>query len=247
MPGSPHNQCVSGRRKTNGRVCCKSTIESDLRIQKTGSRLWCGEVCYSAPLNHTNRGFTMRNRTYAYILTIAVLVAAWSILEAAQQRGAAPGAAPGGRAGGPQPPVGSMPTRRFEKIVDGVYYVTSTGSMSSGSNAVLIVNDDDAMIIDPGETPAAAKAFLEDIKTVTNKPVKVVIDSHYHFDHAHGNQIFGPDVMVIGHDRTYDLLAGNPLKGQAYVTQAAPELLQQRLDALKAQPLPANADPQQVA
>src|SRR5258705_13080299 len=35
----------------------------------------------------------------------------------------------------------------------------------------------------------------------TNKPVKVVVDSHYHFDHAHGNQIFGPDVMLIGQDR----------------------------------------------
>jgi hypothetical protein len=65
-----------------------------------------------------------------------------------------------------------MPTRRFEKIVEGVYYVTSTGSISAGSNAVVIVNEDDAMLIDPGESPAAARMFLEDIKTITNKPVK---------------------------------------------------------------------------
>jgi cyclase len=189
----------------------------------------------------------MRTRRYAYIFTLALLVATWGLLEAAQQRGAAPGAAPGGRGGGPQPAVGSSPSRRFEKIVDGVYYVTSTGSITSGSNAVVIVNDDDAMLIDPGESPAAARMFLDDIKTITNKPVKVVIDSHYHFDHAHGNQIFGPDVMLIGHDRTYDMLAGNPLNGQCYVTQAAPALLQQRLDALKAQPAPAATDPQQLA
>jgi cyclase len=183
----------------------------------------------------------MRTRRNAYILTLALLALTWGMLEAAQQRGGAPG----GRGGGPQPAVGSMPSRRFEKIVDGVYYVTSTGSMSSGSNAVVIVNDDDALLIDPGETPATAKAFLEEIKTITTKPVKVVIDSHYHFDHAHGNSIFGPDVMLIGHDRTYDMLAGNPLKGQAYFSQAGPELLQQRLDTLKAQPLP--DDPQQRA
>ena len=186
----------------------------------------------------------MRTRRHAYVLVLAMLGAALGLLEAAQQRGAGPGAAPG-RGAGPQPPVGSMPTRRFEKIVEGVYYVTSTGSISAGSNAVVIVNEDDAMLIDPGESPAAARMFLEDIKTITNKPVKVVIDSHYHFDHAHGNQIFGPDVMLIGHDRTYELLAGNPLKGQAYATQAAPDLLQQRLDALKAQPPP--TDPQQLA
>jgi cyclase len=185
----------------------------------------------------------MRTR-YAYVLTVGLLALAWGMLEAAQ-RGGAPGGAPAGRGGAAQPPVGSMPSRRFEKIVDGVYYATSTGSMSAGSNAVVIVNDDDTLLIDPGETPATAKAFLEDIKTITNKPVKVVIDSHYHFDHAHGNQIFGSDVMLIGHDRTYDMLAGNPLKGQAYATQAAPELLQQRLDALKTQPRP--ADPEQLA
>jgi cyclase len=172
----------------------------------------------------------MRSYRYAYVLAIAVLLAAWALVDgAAQQRGLGAGR------GGPQPPVGSMPSRRFEKIVDGVYYATSTGSMSVGSNAVVIVNDDDALLIDPGETPATAKAFLEDIKTITDKPVKVVVDSHYHFDHAHGNQIFGRDVMLIGHERTYDTLAGNPLKGQAYVTQAAPELLQQRLDAVKTQ------------
>ena len=186
----------------------------------------------------------MRTRRHAYVLVLAMLGAALGLLEAAQQRGAGP-AAPPGRGGGTQPPVGSMPTRRFEKIVEGVYYVTSTGSISAGSNAVVIVNEDDAMLIDPGESPAAARMFLEDIKTITNKPVKVVIDSHYHFDHAHGNQIFGPDVMLIGHDRTYELLAGNPLKGQAYATQAAPDLLQQRLDALKVQPPP--TDPQQLA
>jgi cyclase len=202
----------------------------------------------------------MRMRRYAYALAVALLAMTWGLVEAAQQRGGAPGTAPaapagalqpqrggapGGPGGAPLPPVGSMPSRRFQKIVEGVYYVTSTGSMSSGSNAVVIVNDDDVVLLDPGESPAAARAFLEDIKTITNKPVRVVIDSHYHFDHAHGNQIFGPDIMLIGSDRTYDMLAGNSLKGQAYVTQAAPELLQQRLDALKAQPPP--ADPQERA
>lgn len=181
----------------------------------------------------------MRSRPAAFMLTVAVLVAAWAILEAAQQRRG------GGPAGGaaapvaPQPAVGSMPTRRFEKVAEGIYYATSTGSMSVGANSCVIVNDQDVLIVDPGETPATARAFVQDIKTITPKPVKYVVDSHYHFDHLHGNQIFGPDVTLIGHDRTYDLLTHDPLKLQSYVTQAAPELLQQRLDTLKAQPLPA--------
>jgi cyclase len=187
----------------------------------------------------------MPRRHLAFIFTLASLLLAWVFLEAAQ-RGGTPGAGPGRGGGAPLPPVGSLPTRRFEKITEGIYYATSTGSMSVGSNSVVIVNDDDALLIDPGEAPATASAFLEDIKTITNKPVKFVVDSHYHFDHAHGNQIFGSDVTLIGHDRTYAMLAGNPLQGQTYVTQAAPELLQQRLDQMKAQ-VPSATDPQQVA
>ena len=72
----------------------------------------------------------MRSRYAAFIFTVALLIAAWAILEA-QQRGGGPAGVPGaGRGGGPQPPVGSMPSRRFEKITEGVYYVTSSGSMS---------------------------------------------------------------------------------------------------------------------
>ena len=97
------------------------------------------------------------------------------------------------------------------------------------------MNDDDVIVVDDHVSPAAAWVLLEEIKTITNKPVTTVINTHFHFDHAHGNQIFGPEVTVIGHDRTYDLLAGSPLQGQAYVTQAAPDLLQQRLDTMKSQ------------
>ena len=55
-------------------------------------------------------------------------------------------------------------------------------------------------------------------------------------------------IMVIAPDRNYDRLSGklgNVLEQQAYVTQAGPALLQQRLDTLKTQP-PAS-DPQQRA
>ncbi len=147
-----------------------------------------------------------------------------------------------------QPAVGSMPSRRFEKIADGVYYATSTGSMSVGANSCIVVNDKDVFVLDPGESPATARALVEDIKTITDKPIRFVANSHFHFDHSHGNQIFGPEVMVIAPDRNYDRLSGhlgNVLQQQAYATQAAPALLQQRLDALKAQP-PAT-DAQQLA
>ena len=42
--------------------------------------------------------------------------------------------------------------------------------------------------------------------TLTEKPIKYVFNTHYHFDHAHGNQIFGDDVEIIGHEFVRSML-----------------------------------------
>jgi glyoxylase-like metal-dependent hydrolase (beta-lactamase superfamily II) len=53
--------------------------------------------------------------------------------------------------------------------------------------------------------------LLEEIKEVTNKPVTTVINTHFHFDHAHGNQIFAPNVQIIGHEFTRRMLLSNSI------------------------------------
>ena len=40
------------------------------------------------------------------------------------------------------------------------------------------------------------------MKAITDKPVRAVINTHYHWDHVNGNQVFDPDVDVIAHDYT---------------------------------------------
>ncbi len=91
------------------------------------------------------------------------------------------------------------PTHRFEEIAEGVYFAAGTGVMTTMSNSLVIINESDVMIVDTHVTPAAARALVEGVKTLTDKPVRYVINSHYHFDHAHGNQIFGDDVEIVGH------------------------------------------------
>jgi cyclase len=90
---------------------------------------------------------------------------------------------------------------RFEKLAEGVYFATGTGVMTTMSNALVIVNTDHTMLVDTSVTPAAAKALVAQIKDeLTPRPIKYVFNSHYHFDHAHGNQIFGDDVEIVGHE-----------------------------------------------
>ena len=90
---------------------------------------------------------------------------------------------------------------RFEKLADGVFFATGTGAMTTMSNSLVIVNADHTMLVDTSVTPAAARALVAQIKDeLTPKPIKYVFNSHYHFDHAHGNQIFGDDVEIVGHE-----------------------------------------------
>jgi cyclase len=97
---------------------------------------------------------------------------------------------------------------RFNKVADGVYHAIGTGALTVVGNSSVIVNDDDVIVVDDHVSPAAAWVLLDEIKTITNKPVRTVINTHFHFDHAHGNQIFDKDVAIIGHEFTREMLLG---------------------------------------
>jgi len=123
---------------------------------------------------------------------------------------------------------------RFNEVKDGVYHAIGTGALAVVGNSSVIVNDSDVIVVDDHVSPAAAWVLLDEIKSITDKPVTTVINTHFHFDHAHGNQIFEPNVQIIGHEFTRRMLLGNstgmPLY-QNYLTglPAQIEALRQRV------------------
>ncbi len=114
----------------------------------------------------------------------------------------------------PRQPAGTSHTGkafRFNKVKDGIYHAVGTGSLAVVGNSSFIVNDNDVIVVDDHVSPAAAWVLLEEIKEVTNKPVTTVINTHFHYDHAHGNQIFEPNVHIIGHEFTRRMLLNNSI------------------------------------
>jgi glyoxylase-like metal-dependent hydrolase (beta-lactamase superfamily II) len=124
---------------------------------------------------------------------------------------------------------------RFEKIADGVYYATSTGSMVTGSNNVAIIGDRDVLVVDTGTTPAAARAFIQDLKLLTPKPVRYVVNTHFHYDHTDGNQVYAGKADIIAHEyvkqamETLDVLHREPYKTSQLTN------VPRRIEMLKAQ------------
>lgn len=133
---------------------------------------------------------------------------------------------------------------RFEKIAEGIYYATASGTMQVGANSPVFVTDAEAIVIDSETSPTAGRALVQDIKVFTDKPVKYVIDSHFHYDHLFGNQVFGPDVQIIGHDHTRERLKVNTLEQYTFLTSVRP--IAARVEALR-QRIAQEPDPQQKA
>ena len=105
-----------------------------------------------------------------------------------------------------QPP---QAAHRFQPIAPSVYAAIGTGTLNVGSNSCVIVNPDDVLVVDSHITPESARVLIREIRTVTDKPVRFLVNTHFHFDHANGNQVFGAPVDIIGHEFTRRKLLGD--------------------------------------
>src|SRR2546427_9889878 len=136
-----------------------------------------------------------------------------------------------------RPPAGTAhqgKAYRFNKVADGVYHAVGTGALAVVGNSSVIVNDDDVIVVDDHVSPAAAWVLLDELKSITTKPVRTVINTHFHFDHAHGNQIFDKDVAIIGHEFTREMLTGGkPIQMPLYKNYLAG--ISRQIDDLKKQ------------
>ncbi len=98
-------------------------------------------------------------------------------------------------------------THRFTEVRNQIYLAQSTARVFNSSSLV-VVNDDDVVVVDSHVTPSKARDLIASIKELTDKPISALINSHHHWDHAHGNQEFD-DLPIIGHEYAYKRLSGD--------------------------------------
>jgi glyoxylase-like metal-dependent hydrolase (beta-lactamase superfamily II) len=98
-----------------------------------------------------------------------------------------------------------------------------------------VVNDQDVLLVDSHISPEAARALIASVKTLTDKPIRTVVNSHYHYDHANGNQVFGSGVEIIGHEFTRKKLLGDVLHEPTYLNNGSPASQQHVVKSLEAQ------------
>jgi cyclase len=73
------------------------------------------------------------------------------------------------------------------------------------SNCVAIIGDDGVVVVDPGQIPSLAKKMIKAIRARTDKPVRYVVNTHWHWDHNLANSVFAeayPGVGIIATEFT---------------------------------------------
>ncbi|MBI4553238.1 MAG: MBL fold metallo-hydrolase [Candidatus Latescibacteria bacterium] len=104
----------------------------------------------------------------------------------------------------------------FDKITDTIYQASGTGREVVGANSAIIINEDDALLVDSHMTPLAARRLLQELTTLTTKRVRYVVNTHFHFDHTDGNQVFGPYTDIIASAFTRQTLQEKGMETESF-------------------------------
>ncbi len=102
-----------------------------------------------------------------------------------------------------QPTLGAI---QIEKVKDNLYIVTGgRGTSAQGTgiagNTTVYIADSGVVLIDT-KYAGYGKAILDQIKTVTGKPITTIINTHTHADHTGANSEFPRAVEVVAHQNT---------------------------------------------
>ena len=113
--------------------------------------------------------------------------------EGGQGRGAA------GRGAGPAQVVG-----KIEKVAENLYMIPG-----AGGNTAVFVTANGVVLVDT-KNPNNGQAILEQVKSVTDRPVSHIINTHTHGDHNGSNVFFPATVEVVTHENTSQLMQKMP-------------------------------------
>ncbi len=112
-----------------------------------------------------------------------------------------------------------------EKLEPGVWIIRQAEpfQLRPVGNVTVIEQFDGLVLVDSGGSPGSGRRVAALVRSVSDKPVKAVLVTHWHNDHPLGLpaiQAAWPDVRIIAHDRTGDHVLGTPL---ASVPNGAPD------------------------
>ena len=151
------------------------------------------------------------------VLGVIVLGGIMTSAMLAAQQGAAPaGQGREGRAGGGGGR-GGPPVQAIEKVKDNLYLI-----QGQGGNTAVYVAQSGVVIVDT-KNPNNGQAILDQIKTVTDKPITHIINTHTHGDHNGSNIFFPASVEIVVQENTKGYMEKMPAFQEAANKHGLPD------------------------
>jgi cyclase len=113
---------------------------------------------------------------------------------------------------------------KAEKVAGNVFMLSGVGGGFSGGNIGVSVGADGLVLVDDKFQPLVPKIEAA-LKGISDKPVRFVINTHYHSDHSHGNTVFGHKATIIAHDNARKRIQADTEWDYAPNTKAPPQAL----------------------
>ena len=97
-----------------------------------------------------------------------------------------------------------------EKVADGVWaFIPGDSKSLVSGNTILIAGEDAALVVDTGHFPSVSRKIAAEIRKLTPKPVRFVVNTHWHYDHVIGNAVFAgefPGLSIVDQAFTADMI-----------------------------------------
>ena len=101
---------------------------------------------------------------------------------------------------------------QIREIMDGLYVIPGFDGGQSGGNVAVRVTGDGVIIVDD-KFPYSFDFITEQVRSVTDQPIKYVLNTHHHGDHAGSNPDFMQSAEVIAHKNARANIIRNNLAG----------------------------------
>src|SRR5881398_1246667 len=128
----------------------------------------------------------------------------------------------------------------IKKVADGVHVAVAAPAYKVNSNTAIIESDDGVMVVDTHSKPSAARVVIAHLRELTSKPVRYVVNTHFHWDHWHGNEAYPaayPDAEIVSNQITREAMVKKGLKRIAdHVRNVPAEIARLRADLAAATP-----------
>src|SRR5215468_2286441 len=128
----------------------------------------------------------------------------------------------------------------IKQVADGVHVAVAAPAYKVNSNTAIIEDDSGVVIVDTHSKPSAARVIVERLRDITAKPVRYVVNTHFHWDHWHGNEVYPaayPDAEIVTNQHTREAMVKKGLKRiQDHVRQVPGEIAKLRTALAAAAP-----------